>query len=642
MKKILFILTPISFVLFTGSSALAQTDSLLSLLNDLSENETYLVDLLLDLQENPVNLNEADRDELLILPLLTPEITDSIISTRTRLGHFKNKRQIRSITGPELYNLIKNYVTASQKKSYKLHLTHRNVYKIEKIQEIESGKFKGDALNDYTRLKYYYNSNLIVGFVTQKDVGEKNYLDHLNFSVHYNDRYWDILLGNFYLQMGEGLSHSNPFGNQKSAYISAVFRESSKIARANLSSTESSGKFGTFIQNNLTPAINLFSFYSNAPRDAQITNDVITGFRYDGYHRTDSELDAHNRFNEINWGAGIVYNINHSLKISTLVNKYQFSEVIENTASIVGDFQKRRQYFNFSGSELSQLGVTYSWSLENFLFSGEISSSDQGKPGWAQSVYYSKDKLSLGFKYWYLNNNFISVDGRVFDSSNPFPQGVEGFFAGATFKLNDNNSFSAFKLIEQQLWRSYFNRLPIAKNEWFAQWDYDLKRILFTTRFRSRSSEDFQTIDLKEERFEKNQNSIRLQLSYNPESKISTRTRWEHTYFENNSEKGTLFFQELNYMLNAKLSLNTRFTLFSTTSYDSRIYEYERDLPGTFSNVALSGNGNKLYFLIKWQLLQNFFLWFKWRYVAQDGLMSDGFSYKTLNRDLRLQLRTLF
>ena len=173
MKKKSFFLICFFFQFFIENFLFAQSDSLTALINDLSENETYLTELLQDLHENPININYADKEDLLLIPLITQQMADSIINTRNIIGQYKSKRQISRIVGSDIYSFIKNYISASQKRKYNVQLIHRNSYKIEPIPEIETGKYEDSPVTLYTRAKYQLNAYTSVGFVTQKDAGEK-------------------------------------------------------------------------------------------------------------------------------------------------------------------------------------------------------------------------------------------------------------------------------------------------------------------------------------------------------------------------------------------------------------------------------------------------------------------------------------
>jgi Helix-hairpin-helix motif len=641
MKNLKFLIASIFITFYSIQPLLAQSDNLLNLINDLSEDETYLNDLLLDLQESPININRATRDDLITIPLITYTMADSIIALRQLKGRFRSKRALRPIITPAIYDLIKSFITVSEKEKYKLKITQRSSYKLEPVPEIESGRYQGNALNNYSRLKYQYSPFLSFGFIAQKDPGELNYVDHANFSAQFKRREWNIIAGDFYVQFGQGLSQSNPYGTQKSIYLSAVFREPSQIARPNLTSSEATGKFGVFVENNFFKQLGIFAFYSKANRDIRTEDGVITGFNYTGFHRSVSEINSKNKIIENNWGTGFYYRPINSLKIGGLINQYHFNKPIENNFTVLGD-KKRRQYFAFEGDKLEQAALSYNWTVNYFKFSGEYSQAKEGGPGWMQSAYFFKDKFKLGATFWRMAKDFLSVDGRSFDDSDAFPQGTSGYFAGIQFSLIPSLSFGGFKMYEQNLWRSYFDPMPTDKNEWLGQLNWKTQTIFTTLRYRNRESESFKKNGNEISRVTQNQKYIRLEIKYKPAKNVILRTRWEQTNLAGLDEKGTLFFQDFEYRFLEKITLNTRFTFFNTTSFDSRIYEYERGLPGTFSNLALFGNGHKSYLLIKWHLLNNFTVWLKGRYITKDTILKTGETKKELNRDLRMQFALLF
>jgi hypothetical protein len=65
--------------------------------------------------------------------------------------------------------------------------------------------------------------------------------------------------------------------------------------------------------------------------------------------------------------------------------------------------------------------------------------------------------------------------------------------------------------------------------------------------------------------------------------------------------KGDLEYLGLIARLREWMEVEGRIVLFSTESYDARIYVYERDLPGYLRNVALHGAGKRYYLL--WRCL---------------------------------------
>ncbi|MFN0157897.1 MAG: hypothetical protein ACKVRP_07480 [Bacteroidota bacterium] len=88
------------------------------------------------------------------------------------------------------------------------------------------------------------------------------------------------------------------------------------------------------------------------------------------------------------------------------------------------------------------------------------------------------------------------------------------------------------------------------------------------------------------------------------------------------SENGYLLFQELRYRTSESLTLEFRMVFFETDSYDSRLYEFENDLRGVFSNPALYGSGRRWYVLARYKVNHVLALSMKYAETQRDGVTS--------------------
>ena len=68
-----------------------------------------------------------------------------------------------------------------------------------------------------------------------------------------------------------------------------------------MSSTENTGLFGICLNFNQIYGSNIYMFYSNIKRDAQFSTDLnyITGIDYDGYHRSDREIEKKDMIDDL-------------------------------------------------------------------------------------------------------------------------------------------------------------------------------------------------------------------------------------------------------------------------------------------------------------------------------------------------------
>ena len=635
------------FILFSfAANSMSQVDSLSENLGEFSEDDLELVEILVQYADNPVNINTASKNDLAGLPFISAAAADSILAIRKQKGKFRSKRELRPILGKEKYSLIKEFITAAKSKRTRLSFDHRNYYKYPEDEAVMNGQYADSPWHIYNKFYFNYSKNIRAGLVSQKDIGEKSIFDYAGGYALYERKKLLIILGNFRLQFGEGLAFSNPFSNRKSSFVTAPFSRASNRGRESLSSSENSSLFGLYTNINLISAVNLQFFCSRAKRDVQTSRytDVVTGIDYDGYHRTESELKKEDRLTEQLTGLRLQYFPIEGGHLGLTINKFKYSPGIQFDIMNSGESAYRRQRFKFSGSGLNQFSIDYSQRINSLLLSGEFSASDRGSPAVSQNIFFDLQDLKLGLKYWHVSKNFQSPYGSVFDDTNPFPQGKEGIYAALQYKVTKSILLKGYKLLSKDLWRTYNSALPEAKNEWFCQLELNLDKTRTEFRLRSKQEEFYEQDDnSKEIRKTEHQIIARLQNEFRPAARLSLKSRLEYTKLDLSREKGLYFFQDLRTDIFKHLNFNGRITFFQTDSYTSRLYEYENDLPGSFSNFVLYGQGYTWYILLRQKLFSNFTFWFKFRYFyrSQKNLRA-VYSFKEsveIDRLFRLQVR---
>ena len=93
------------YILFGFSLIYAQVDSLYENISDLQTEDGSLIEFLEELSENPLNINDASREDLENLSLLTPDQIDSILLNRP----FNIKKEVKLILGKQAYNSIRAF-----------------------------------------------------------------------------------------------------------------------------------------------------------------------------------------------------------------------------------------------------------------------------------------------------------------------------------------------------------------------------------------------------------------------------------------------------------------------------------------------------------------------------------------------------
>ncbi len=105
MKFILFLGFWICAFFFTP--VLAQDADPLEPWMDLIQDDPAIAEILENLLQNPVEVNQADKQEWQRIPLLSAHLVNTILSVRQAKGSFTSVRQIRKIVGANTYQRIR-------------------------------------------------------------------------------------------------------------------------------------------------------------------------------------------------------------------------------------------------------------------------------------------------------------------------------------------------------------------------------------------------------------------------------------------------------------------------------------------------------------------------------------------------------
>ncbi len=622
------------FFLLCVDFLFAQIDSSRYNPAEFDEESTTVVETLNALRENPIHLNQAGPSELLRVPYLDRDAVDSLLRYRRRHGPLKSYRRLRQLWGRETYRLARPYITLKPAPWPALVFYQKNYYKSDPGEQFRD-TYEGSVLYSYSRLRYRHSRALSLGLLLQKDPGERLINDLFHLALWYRREQWSLLAGNYYLRFAQGLAFAPSFAPRKGfSPRAALARDADIRLRENLTSAESQGFFGLAAQTSLYGAP-LFLFYSDDFRDASLKDGRTYALRTDGYHRNASEMESRRNLRQRFWGAGLSLRVHERLSLSLMAAGYRFSPALDNSAALLGDPLKRRQYFAFSGNRLQLFSLAYTARLLPTLnLSGEAAySGNRGLAG-AQTLFFRQKEWSSGLHLWYASNNYQAPDGKLFDSNRLFPRGEWGYYLTLGARPRPGLEISAYKLFRQNLWRDYFNPLPVNKSELALQLYGRRDKRSLLLRYRLIRDADYNGARLEQA----TKNNLRLE--YRQENNgWKLHGRLEYMGLNARRERGWLFFQDLRRDIGSGLSLTSRLTFFNTGSYNSRIYEYEPDLPGAFANYALFGRGYKWNLRISLSPLKGFRLWIKGRYVRKSDDGDKNYYAYSYDRELRLGLR---
>jgi hypothetical protein len=125
------------------------------------------------------------------------------------------------------------------------------------------------------------------------------------------------------------------------------------------------------------------------------------------------------------------------------------------------------------------------------------------------------------------------------------------------------------------------------------------------------------------------QSTYRFSYAYSVTSRIKLQQRFEYTTVQyapsKREEAGFLSYVDISVRLSAlPVRYSTRFILYDTDSFDSRLYQFESDVQGNYSNPPLYGKGIRWYALVTIDFSSRFRMSAKYAETVHDGVTAFG------------------
>jgi hypothetical protein len=233
------------------------------------------------------------------------------------------------------------------------------------------------------------------------------------------------------------------------------------------------------------------------------------------------------------------------------------------------------------------------------------------------------------------------------------PAGESGFYTGLQMDLPASLSLSAYLDYYRHNWLRYqtsapangYDFLVVVSHQTSKEWEN-------TLRYRHRNKAvdltgDSQAAPVGAQK----QNQWRLQSRYAAAANWTFTLRADMQMVERpdkqNLPKGFYLGQDIRYTSNnKKWNITTRYALFDTEEYDTRVYAYEPDVLYSFSTPAYYGRGSRWLIIGKWTILPKLDLWARyaqWNYSNRENIGS-GYTLIEGNRsrEVKFQLRKRF
>lgn len=620
------------------------TEQQLENLTDIDQAETEDDSYLLQLEhfkKHPLNLNEADATDLKEFFFLTSLQIDNLISYRNLLGKFLSIYELQSIPSWDITTIKKilPYITIANAVSFNEDIKarlkngdHNLLFRISEVPETSVGfdkttsgtKYLGGKEKIFLRYRYQYKNLLQYGFAADKDAGEQFFkgaqkygFDFYSFHLFARNvgKIKAIALGDFTVNMGQGLIQWQSLAFKKSADVMAIKRQSPILRPYN-----SSGEFYfhrgigiTVQQKNIEATVfaSIRKISANFVADTVNHEDFISSILNSGYHRTQSEIDDRNNLQQLAFGGNVNFHKdNWHIGINEVY--YNFSLPV----------QKRDEPYNkyaISGKSWNNVSVEYSYTLNNFHFFGEAAADKNLSKAFLNGLLISLDpKVDLSILHRSICKQYLAVYGNAF-TENTYPTNENGFYAGISIRPIAGWQLNMYADLYKFPWLKYLVDAPSSGKDFLAELTYTPdKQIEIYTRFRSETKQSNQTDNTTVTNYlvAIPKQSWRTQINYKVSKSIELRNRLELLWWNKNSsnaETGFLnYFDVLYHPLLRSYSGNVRFQYFETDGYDSRIYAYENDVLYSYSIPSFYNKGWRYYINFSCDIKKNLSVWFRW------------------------------
>lgn len=600
------------------------------------------------------NLNTVTTEELSSLLLLTPQQIQELVNHRNTFGNFLSLLELQVVPSWDLKTIKQMipflYISKGNDKINVKHsitegkhiLLFRTGGKPNGYNNKDSWLKKNRQLLNY---KFKYKDLFQAGWMIEKDAGEPNMADHIGIYLALKNKgvIKQLLIGDFNVNMGQGLVHWQGYAFGRSSNILSGYRQGNFI-QPHTGTDENRFHRGIGLQLK-KGNVEFGAFFSKLKIDANIIADTInntqwiSSFLLSGLHRNDAEIKDKNTVTKITWGGKI--------KLQLPTGSINLNLIQTNFSIPV---QKRAQPYNqfaISGKHWRNISLDIALSTKfGFLFS-EVALDHQldhaFNVGWLKSI---DSKFDIAVIYRNMSKKYRAFESNCI-SANSEAGNETGLLLSFNFQPLAKHFFEGFADLSEQHWPTFTLDRPGIAKLYSIQYNWrPNKKTEISTRYQIDTR-------MNNQGYENNHTSIvgqklthrwRTHIAFSPLESLTIRCRNElvkvQEEFKSNSLGQLSYIEVIFKPLQEPLSLSFRYTFFSTDDYSSRVYAYERDISSYYAIPAHFDQGQRNYLLVQYNYKKSVKIQFK---IINDqrrekNMLASAFQSPLSNKEWRLQV----
>ena len=421
-----------------------------------SSNWQNLMEDLAELKEQPININDATKEQLERFPFLSDKMIENILYYIYKYGPMITEKELMMVKDMDIQTarLLKMFITFQYTEKEEYKPTIKNIlkygkqelctrldipfytravyhpYTSEYIKENPNKRYLGHSFYHNIRYQFHYSDKIYIGLTAEKDAGELFFVGKNQKGYDYYSPYIYIrnlgrvkalALGNYRLNYGYGLVMNTDFSMGKTTTLSTLGNKSNGIKKH--SSTDEYNYFqGIAGSIRLTNRFTADAFYSFRQMDGIVDKLFITSIKEDGYHRIPRDYEKKHTFTNQLIGSNLHYNGRYfEVGLTGVYNV--FNKVLNPTARIYNKYYPRgRDFFNIS--------TYYKFFWKKFTLSGETAMDKNGKLATLNILRYSpKESFQLMVMNRFYDVSYQSIYARSIGEGSSV-QNESGFYIG--------------------------------------------------------------------------------------------------------------------------------------------------------------------------------------------------------------------
>jgi hypothetical protein len=630
-----------------------------------TEDDTYWQELE-RLLRSPLNINEAGEEDLKALNVLSEWQIIQLLQYRQLLGDLVSVYELQAVPGWDvrLLRRLLPFVTVNKSIPSKHDLlqrfkegTNSVLLRLSQVLELQRGfsrvdagpKYMGSRQRIFMRYRYTYKNLLQYGWSGDKDAGEKFFSGAQRYGFDFNSFHLftrkmglieSLALGDYTVNMGQGLIHWQSLAFKKSGDAVAVKRQSPV-----LKPYSSAGEYNFLRGVGITlrkRSVELTLFASsrwlsiNTGEDS--TGEFVTSILTSGYHRTITELSGRNALKQTTMGGNIRYRT-RSFQVGVNSVRYSFSLPLRKR-------DEPYNLFSIKGDEWSNASADYAFTYKNMHMFGEVAVDHHLKTALLQGCMFSVDpSMDIAFVFRNISKEYQSLNANAF-TENTSPVNEKGLYTGITWRPSVGWKLDVFADYYEFPWLKYLMDAPSFGRDLLLQLSYLPSKL---TELQARVSYSLGLAEaVRTTAIDYLINVPRLTTQFYLQHALSgsfsfrCRLQWLQLQKHGKESGFAMSVDGIYKPVMKRYSVLSRLQFFETGSYASRLYGFENDVLYGHSIPAVFGSGCRYYIVMQARPSKDLSIGLKWAQTIYQSQTEIGSGLDLINGNTKTEVKLQF